>query len=1057
MRNLTPSLLLCSALSLVIAGCAPDKSPPEVITPWGDYGPNDALVQAARDNYEGSSKAAILNSLNAPVYLDTLAFGPIAVREFDASRDGFDFRKRTSILELLNARGANEMSPYSTYVNLELTRGCSQGGSVTESLQNPAENSQDAYLKILDYDACRSDGFELDGRLTISQRQRAPDYGYPTHAGYDRLRITFNSRTLEFIGAETWPARSDCGNQLNSRLTTLLVRDASTNEAILLDDIRTQGIIGDSACTSYERRYTGWVSAEGAMVHSAYGRVEISSPRPQRYVNDPRDPSGQLRNVSETTEPFSTFDSSEEAAAETEPDGQLRFDGADDSHATFSYLWPYREVQLLSPQPPYAEFKVVGSEGEDATQFYRVAASSFVAGSLTDLRDDDEDGMPNGWEQAHGLDSTNALDVSSDADSDRMSALQEYLWISDPNVTAFSDRGTSTIDDSIEVTMYHAVDLSTGEQTLRVNVMTQQIENAPNRTTGEFSLHLTGNASWDQERVPENCSIESLAGSSDEQATTAPNRVVGCSIDYADQRLRSHFESEPLFIIGHGDGDIEVKAQLQSPLIERNPDNNIASAIHAYVFDLPVDFDLHVDEFALGNSDDIGTVEATIEQVLVAGPANLEARVQIPAGLVIEAAQLSSSRDSVLVTPPARCILGAEIVCSLEGIQHGDKLTLALQHLVVQTGSHAIQWDISTNATANTPENDARTTHVESVDSVAALQDLVDLAEDGDTVELPEGRFLGTLNLSHKEISLVGANSGNGTELISTDRTQPLFKDGGVRVTLSNFTLRTTGGPLVQSFNINLTISDSVITPVEKMPHFMDGLLPQQNYHTRLWRNRITGWGHGDENTCRRLIGAALDNTYVRIDRNEFVSNHCEAIVLFDNENQYGRYHIYNNVFFDNPAFLSATGQMASKTVEVINNIIVGSDSLLNLSEQAWGQSGRNARGYLSSARNIIQDSESSSLLSIEMLDRPGITLDQPDLDADPGFVDAENNDFRLRVASEAIDQGADVEPYRWDPPLNEGLVETLQPPANSNVSAIDGDGDGEARLDIGAFEYSGG
>ena len=47
-------------------------------------------------------------------------------------------------------------------------------------------------------------------------------------------------------------------------------------------------------------------------------------------------------------------------------------------------------------------------------------------------RDDDGDGMPNGWEQRYGLDPLNAADATGDADGDGLSNLREYQLGTDP-------------------------------------------------------------------------------------------------------------------------------------------------------------------------------------------------------------------------------------------------------------------------------------------------------------------------------------------------------------------------------------------------------------------------------------------------------------------------------------------------------------------------------------------------------------------------------------------------------------------------------------------------
>jgi T5SS/PEP-CTERM-associated repeat protein len=62
---------------------------------------------------------------------------------------------------------------------------------------------------------------------------------------------------------------------------------------------------------------------------------------------------------------------------------------------------------------------------------------------LNSNRDDDGDGIPNGWEQAHGLDPLNAADANLDTDGDGMSNLQEYLSGTDPTNSASAFRISS--------------------------------------------------------------------------------------------------------------------------------------------------------------------------------------------------------------------------------------------------------------------------------------------------------------------------------------------------------------------------------------------------------------------------------------------------------------------------------------------------------------------------------------------------------------------------------------------------------------------------------------
>jgi T5SS/PEP-CTERM-associated repeat protein len=73
----------------------------------------------------------------------------------------------------------------------------------------------------------------------------------------------------------------------------------------------------------------------------------------------------------------------------------------------------------------------------DGAQFMHIGGTLAYRNLQIDpAQDTDSDGIPNGWEQAHGLDPLNPDDAAADNDGDGMSNLEEYLAGTDPNNAA---------------------------------------------------------------------------------------------------------------------------------------------------------------------------------------------------------------------------------------------------------------------------------------------------------------------------------------------------------------------------------------------------------------------------------------------------------------------------------------------------------------------------------------------------------------------------------------------------------------------------------------------
>lgn len=100
---------------------------------------------------------------------------------------------------------------------------------------------------------------------------------------------------------------------------------------------------------------------------------------------------------------------------------------------------------------------------------------------LTSSRDDDADGIPNGFEQDNGLDPLNPVNSTLDSDGDSLTDLQEYLAGTDPtnSVSSFRIIGVATEGDDVNITWMTGPD------------KTNALERSTGATDGSYSNNFT--------------------------------------------------------------------------------------------------------------------------------------------------------------------------------------------------------------------------------------------------------------------------------------------------------------------------------------------------------------------------------------------------------------------------------------------------------------------------------------------------------------------------------------------------------------------------------------
>ena len=1036
-------------------GEAPVETPAE--TPWGEYGPFDDLAEAALETYDGVREPAVLDATTSAELLDALIFGPFADGTV-GDEDGSGRARRDSALDRFDER-LERSAPPPDRPRDDATARCPAGGEAESAVRVFERDGRTVRLETIDHEACDDGRTVLDGRIVVvdslgtTTDDAVAAWERTRLIGLDGVTFTAGEHRLELLGAErqvstSAPRDLDCVAE-RSRTSTLRVRAASTGESVLLDDLRLESYPGGD-CLAPSAARSAWTAAEGRLLHSRHGAVDVTFDEPLSHYPGP----SALESVSSPHAP------PEDTA---DDGGGLRLDGAIGSHVEFAY----RTVRPRGPAAtPVRVAELLVVPDDLPAERFRFTEADFLAGAMADLDDADDDGLPDGWEREHGLDPLDAEDAGEDGDGDGATALEEYRSLSDPRTFEHADDAGATVDESIALALTNTVDPDSGEMRVRVDVsIAYAARGAPLEATS-YSVTLRGDDVRWSEPLPAGCRALD-AGAGVGAAGSSSTSAVRCRHEYpyppSDDAEREHF-AEPLFVEPSADTALVVEARLDGAhgkradgtAFERTPEDNVREDELAVVLDPPRDFRVEAPALLHGNADETRTLVATVTQTEPAPPAPLELRVDVPAGIVVQGATLLADRAP---DEAPSCTVGADVVCTMDAVRHTDELRLELEYHAVGEGVHSMRLEAGTDAPERDAANDVAVTRIERVSSVAPLQALIDAAEDGDTVTLPPGRYDGTLDGRGLRIEVRGAAAPERTTLVSVDPNRPLLEHLGSRSHWRELELRSSGAPIVHRAEPNVTLAESLIAPVDGVAHAMDALVRTARGY-RLRGNRIEGWGRGEGSVCTRLLGnergTDVHGSPVYLEDNLVVDNDCETMLRATlPAGERAHYHASGNtiVGIPRPFVLEAEESESPYAFDGYeasfrNNIVVGADTPLEIDAAALGRSGAAA---IVIASNLVGDGARPSLATSELLTHVAVEQERADLHADPSFVDAPSGDYRLAADSPAIDAGSTPEPYRWWWWFDQDA--SVQPTVDDSRVPLDGDGDGRAEHDIGAFE----
>ncbi|ASJ72947.1 hypothetical protein [Granulosicoccus antarcticus] len=592
-----------------------------------------------------------------------------------------------------------------------------------------------------------------------------------------------------------------------------------------------------------------------------------------------------------------------------------------------------------------------------------------------------------------------------------------------------------------------------------------------------YDAVLSGNASWSTHARPNGCEIleDDPTGNTLRCMNPFDNTYSGLSVEGSDQIF-----FHPLFIDTPIDAEILVDIAYGATETDRTPSDNFASVSISHVENPTAAFGIDAPIAILSHPDESVMLSILLTQPANAYPRDAQLIIDLPDQMAATSAQVARETNvSEETYAPIDCNFGVAVICDVSNIKPDINYQVELHLLASAQSTDPIRLSFANvNPDAGDPVA-RRDIHVEHVRSMLVIQAILDNAEAGSTVVLPPGVFGGALDGHGKRLNVNGAAGDEPTVLLAGIEA-PLLVGAGPRTTWSGLEMRSFGAPIIGLVGANFTLANSVIEPALPDIHSLpDGLVaPHNPTSLRLLNNTIHHWGSTESGTCHRLLEVTMHRAALYLQHNLFENNVCDILIEstllpgdFSNDRDNVWLYATNNTFVDNPKLIRLAGDPETwRTLVFRNNIVTGTDVLLDISDELLDD--EEQRPWLLTSNNLLWKNGAETMLNARQATLPRVFVELPDLHADPHFIDPANSDYRLAAFSPALDAGTFPGEYRWlkeaifcissrpincagfydEPEFSE--TDYPQPGPEAVIQPVDGNGDGTAEYDIGAFEY---
>lgn len=344
------------------------------------------------DQYSGATTASSLDAGNLELFI-SLALSDMEVASGNISKFGsLSFRSNVSGFTKAQISSKDKTSAAVMSRAVLDKSNCELSG--TSVLQGNINDDSTGELELI-YDQCNDGEVTLHGSVTIFVVNGTPD-SFESVAFFKKVLMTESGTQYRLSGRVH---SRDIPNSITSKITTDMVFiDQDTLVQMKLDNYIT------SSCVDCPFEYEEDV--RGRIYHSDYGYIDVSTTEAllhDDFFFDPR------------------------------VTGQVKFEGAGGA----SLLLNFKSIETVRYNTINELVFIVGFEldqnGDGSYDRIAVLPLALIGQDVVyDFADDDNDGMPNGWEVFFGFDPSSNIDAELDADNDGFSNQLEYFRYGNP-------------------------------------------------------------------------------------------------------------------------------------------------------------------------------------------------------------------------------------------------------------------------------------------------------------------------------------------------------------------------------------------------------------------------------------------------------------------------------------------------------------------------------------------------------------------------------------------------------------------------------------------------